>query len=218
MDMKEAMKERHMVRKYKNKPLTDDVIEKLKIKIKKNNREYKLNMKLMVNNDKGLSTLIKDFLSKGVSNYIILAGKDSKDLDERLGYSGTDIMLYAQTLGLNTWWVGGTYNASISKYVKDKKVIGIIAVGYGRTNGVPHKSKSLEEVSIYEGTPPKWFDEGVKAALLAPTALNRQDFVIIGRGNNVTIKCDNGIFTGANIGIIKYHFELGAEKKDFKWI
>ena len=114
MDLKEAMKERHMVRKYKNKPLTDDVIEKLKIRIKKNNREYKLNMKLMVNNDKGLSTLIKDFLSKGVNNYIILAGKDSKDLDERLGYSGADIMLYAQTLGLNTWWIGGTYNKNIS--------------------------------------------------------------------------------------------------------
>ena len=28
---------------------------------------------------------------------------------------------------------------------------------------------------------------------------------------------DNGIFTGANKGLIKYHFELGAGKESFEW-
>ena len=34
---------------------------------------------------------------------------------------------------------------------------------------------------------------------------------------HVKIEIDNGIFTGANKGLIKYHFELGAGKESFEW-
>ena len=146
-----------------------------------------------------------------------IAGNDTDDLAEKLGYSSADIMLYAQTLGLNTWYVGGTFNRGVSKYVPNKKVIGIVAIGYGINNGVAHKSKTLEEVSSYDGTMPEWFKNGILASLLAPTALNKQDYRIVGKGNKVKIEINNGIFTGANKGLIKYHFELGAGKESFEW-
>ena len=218
MDLKEAMQKRHMVRKYTNKHISDDLINKINERISMNNKKYNLSMKLMVNNNKGVSSIMKLIMAKGVNNFIILAGDNSANLDERLGYSGADIMLYAQTLGLNTWWVGGTFNRSVSQYVKNKKVIGIIAIGYGESQGKPHKSKMIEDVSKYNGTViPSWFISGVDGALLAPTALNKQDFMIIGDGNKVKIECDNGIFTGSNLGLIKYHFELGAGKENFEW-
>ena len=218
MDLKEAMKKRHMVRKYINKPISDDLINKINERISMNNKKFNLSMKLMVNNNKGVSSIMKLIMAKGVNNFIILAGDNSANLDERLGYSGADIMLFAQTLGLNTWWVGGTFNRSVSKYVDNKKVTGIIAIGYGETQGVPHKSKMVEDVSKYNGTIiPSWFISGVDGALLAPTALNKQNFMIIGDGNKVKIECDNGIFTGSNVGLVKYHFELGAGKENFKW-
>lgn len=218
MDLKEAMQKRHMVRKYINKPISDDLINKINERISMNNKKYNLSMKLMVNNNKGVSSIMKLIMAKGVNNFIILAGDNSEKLDERLGYSGADIMLYAQTLGLNTWWVGGTFNRSVSKYVDNKKVTGIIAIGYGETQGVPHKSKMIEDVSKYNGTViPSWFINGVDGALLAPTALNKQNFMVIGDGNKVKIECDNGIFTGSNVGLVKYHFELGAGIENFKW-
>ncbi len=218
MDLKEAMQQRHMVRKYLDKKIPEDIVSKINGRIETNNKKYNLNMKLMLNNDTGVSSIIKLILARGVNNFIILAGDNSPDLEEKLGYSGADIMLYAQTLGLNTWWVGGTYNRGVSKYVDNKKVTGIIAIGYGQTQGVPHKSKTVEEVSKYKNTIiPSWFIAGVDAALLAPTALNKQDFMIIGNGNKVSIECDNGIFTGSNVGLIKYHFELGAGKENFEW-
>ena len=218
MDFKEAMQKRHMVRKYTDKPLSDEIIAKINERIELNNKTYNLNMKLMINNSKGVSSIMKLIMAKGVNNFIILAGDVSGNLDERLGYSGADIMLYAQTLGLNTWWVGGTFNRSVSSYVDNKKVIGIIAIGYGQTQGVPHKSKNVEDVSKYEGTIiPSWFISGVDGALLAPTALNKQDFMLIGNGNRVKIECSNCIFTGSNVGLIKYHFELGAGKENFEW-
>ena len=218
MDFKEAMQKRHMVRKYTDKPLSDEIIAKINERIELNNKTYNLNMKLMINNSKGVSSIMKLIMARGVNNFIILAGDVSGSLDERLGYSGADIMLYAQTLGLNTWWVGGTFNRSVSRYVDNKKVTGIIAIGYGQTQGVPHKSKNVEDVSKYEGTIiPPWFISGVDGALLAPTALNKQDFMLIGNGNRVKIECSNGIFTGSNVGLIKYHFELGAGKGNFEW-
>jgi len=218
MDFKEAMQKRHMVRKYTDKPLSDEIIAKINERIELNNKTYNLNMKLMINNSKGVSSIMKLIMAKGVNNFIILAGDVSGNLDERLGYSGADIMLYAQTLGLNTWWVGGTFNRSVRRYVDNKKVTGIIAIGYGQTQGVPHKSKNVEDVSKYEGTIiPPWFISGVDGALLAPTALNKQDFMLIGNGNRVKIECSNGIFTGSNVGLIKYHFELGAGKGNFEW-
>lgn len=207
-----------MVRKYTDKPLSDEIIAKINERIELNNKTYNLNMKLMINNSKGVSSIMKLIMARGVNNFIILAGDVSGNLDERLGYSGADIMLYAQTLGLNTWWVGGTFNRSVSRYVDNKKVTGIIAIGYGQTQGVPHKSKNVEDVSKYEGTIiPPWFISGVDGALLAPTALNKQDFMLIGNGNRVKIECSNGIFTGSNVGLIKYHFELGAGKGNFEW-
>ena len=202
MTIKEAMKERHMVRKYVDKKIPEDLVSKLNERIEENNKKYDLSIKLMLDNDKAVNSIIKLLLAKGVKNYIILAGNDTDDLAEKLGYSSADIMLYAQTLGLNTWYVGGTFNRGVSKYVPNKKVIGIVAIGYGINNGVAHKSKTLEEVSSYDGTMPEWFKNGILASLLAPTALNKQDYRIVGKGINLKIEIVNGIFTGANIGLI----------------
>ena len=129
-----------------------------------------------------------------------------------------DLMLYAQTLGLNTWWVGGTYNRKGAQEKSEgAKPVGIIAVGYGQTQGVPHKTKTAEQVSSYDGETPQWFKDGIEAALLAPTALAKQAFTVRGKGNKVSISCDNGIFTGVDTGLVKYHFELGAGKDNFQW-
>jgi len=97
------------------------------------------------------------------------------------------------------------------------KPVGIIAVGYGQTQGVPHKTKTAEQVSSYDGETPQWFKDGIEAALLAPTALAKQAFTVRGKGNKVSISCDNGIFTGVDTGLVKYHFELGAGKDNFQW-
>ena len=58
------------------------------------------------------------------------------------------------------------------------KINGIIAVGYGQTQGAQHKSKSAAEISQYNGIAPQWFIDGVDALLYAPTALNKQEMCI----------------------------------------
>lgn len=219
MTLQQAMKERHMVRKYMDKKIPENIVHQLEQIIQENNDTYGLAMELRVNDSSAFHAVIKLILAKGVKNFLVLSGPDTPDLDEKLGYCGADFMLHAQMLGLNTWWVGGTFNrGKLNADANGNKVIGVIAVGYGETQGKPHKSKSYHDVATYEGNEPEWFQAGTEAALLAPTALDKQSFFITGKENKVKISCDNGIFTGADLGLVKYHFELGAGKDNFEWV
>lgn len=218
MTMKEAMDQRHMVRKYTDCPIPESLTVQLRERIQTYNAAQGLSIRLMTGDSRAFSPIIKLLLAKGVQNYFIMCGEDSPELEEACGYWGAELMLFAQTLGLNTWWVGGTFDRkTTSALTGGKKVVGVIAVGYGRTQGVPHKSKSPGDVSLYQGEEPKWFQDGVAAALLAPTALNKQAFFLRGEADRVSLSCDNGIFTGVDTGLVKYHFELGAGKEHFRW-
>ena len=210
-DMKQAMRQRHTVRKFASEPLSPELISQLNDRVRANNERLGLAISLKVGDESALPGALKLFFAKGVRNYFVLAGSDRPGLDEDLGYASADLMLFAQTLGLNTWWIGGTFSRkNVEQAVPGKKVIGIVAVG------VAHKSKTAPEVSSYEGLEPQWFADGVQAALLAPTALNKQCFRIAGAGNKVSISENGGAFSGADIGIVKYHFELGAGN-EFDW-
>lgn len=218
MTLKEAMEARHTVRRYTANPLPEELIEQLNTRITEHNTRYHLAIKLNINDTSAFPAILKLFLAKGVKNYLVLAGPDTPDLDEKLGYCSADLMLYAQTLGLNTWWVGGTFHKSrINAASGADKVIGIVAIGYGATQGTPHKSKTNADVASYQGASPSWFTDGVNAALLAPTALNKQAFFIKGAGSKVKITYKDGSFAGADLGIVKYHFELGAGTNNFQW-
>ena len=67
---------------------------------------------------------------------------------------------------------------------------------------------------IKEDTP-KWFIDGVNAALLAPTAMNQQKFGFMLDGDKVIAKAGKGILSDIDLGIVKYHFEIGADRKLF---
>ena len=220
MTIDEAIRERHTVRVYKKTPIPADVAKQLNERIKAINEGLDVFMSLVTNDSSALNAAVRIGITKNVNNYIVLSGKNEPDLEEKLGYGGADIMLFAQTLGLNTWWVSGTFNKGNAREkggVPGTNLIkGIIIFGYGENQGVPHKSKDTVDVSKYTGgTPPFWFIRGVGSALLAPTALNRQAFKITGHDNKVKITYAKGAFSGLDLGIIKYHFEVGAGRENF---
>lgn len=216
----EAIRARHTVRKYLDKPIPDEIARELREELYRLNRQYGLRMTLITNDGQAFGGLWK-LLAKGVRNYIALVGKDAPDTAEKLGYCGIQAALLAQRLGLNSWWVGGTYSkgraAEAAGVASGEKITGMIAVGYGASQGTAHPSKRADEVSRYEGTAPDWFRRGVEAALLAPTALNKQDFTLVGRDGKVWLTAPGGAFAGTDRGIVKYHFEAGAGKENFTW-
>ncbi|MCR5849862.1 MAG: nitroreductase [Bacteroidaceae bacterium] len=228
MTIQEAIEARHSVRAYKEQPLADDVVKVLEEHIAILNQEGRLHIQLIQNEPKAFQgTLAKYSKFRGVTNYIVMAGKKSDDLDERVGYYGEHLVLLAQTLGLNTCWVGLSYSKVLGTYVLDEgeKIACYIAIGYGETQGVGHKIKSVEQVSNASDITPTWFKKGVEAALLAPTAVNQQKFCFeyVGVENiRHEVLAKRGFsmigYTQMDLGIAKYHFELGAGKANFEWV
>ena len=139
----------------------------------------------------------------------------------------TSIALFAQTLGLNSCWVGLSYRKVSGTYqlVDGEKVVCVIALGYGDDQGRNHKVKAVEEVSSGVDLAPSWFRKGIEAALLAPTAVNQQkfffDLLSEKRNGKKVVKVSTSFsmigYTKLDMGIAKCHFEIGAGKDNFVW-
>ena len=228
MTLQEAIEARHSVRAYKNEPLAANAVKVLEEQMAMLNREGNLHMQLILNEPKAFQgTMAKYGKFRNANNYIVMAGKKAEDLDERIGYYGEHIVLLAQTLGLNTCWVGLSYSKVPGTYVLEEgeKIACYIAIGYGETQGSGHKIKTVEQVSNASDITPSWFKKGVEAALLAPTAVNQQKFSFehVGvKNNRHQIRAMNGFsmigYTKMDLGIARYHFEIGAGEVNFDWV
>ena len=109
MNLTEAMKARHSVRRYQNKPLAADVISALQAEIAACNRESGLHIQLVTHEPKAFDGFMAHYGEfSGVRNYIAMIGKKGPTLEESCGYYGERLVLLAQQLGLNTCWVAMT--------------------------------------------------------------------------------------------------------------
>ena len=172
MTLQEAIMLRHSVRRYVHKPLSAEIVETLRKKIEECNAEGGLHIQLVTNETRAFTGLFSYGKFSGVENYIVMVGRKADNLDERVGYYGEQLVLLAQTLGLNTCWAGLSYRRVDEAYSvgNDEKLTCMIALGYGATQGHKRKSKTAEQVSNVGSDSPEWFRKGVEAVLMAPTA------------------------------------------------
>ncbi len=220
MDIYEAIKERHSVRQYLDKPLDEEIKAKLESLIEECNKEGKLHIQLVTDEPVAFTSKLASYGHfENVSNYIVLAGNKGKSLDERCGYYGEKLVLEAQMLGLRTCWVKLSYKKVPDAFEigKGEKLVCIIAIGYGANDGKERKSKTGEQICDDYVSMPKWFKDGVDAALLAPTASNQQKFKFWMVGKQVMAKALMGPCSNIDLGIVKYHFEIGAGRDTFVW-
>ena len=220
MTIMEAIRQRHSVRQYTDKPLGEDVIRPLEEEIAACNKESGLHIQLVKNEPKAFDSFMAHYGKfSGVSNYFALAGPKRPELDEKCGYYGERLVLKAQQLGLNPCWVAMAYSKGKAAFstAPGEKLCIVIALGYGENQGIAHKSKPFEKIASAEGQIPSWFRSGAEAALLAPTAMNQQKFKFELHGSQVTAKAGLGFYSKIDLGIAKYHFEIGAGKENFTW-
>lgn len=220
MTMMEAMRARHSVRSYVDRPLEADMVDILEAEISICNREGNLHIQLVKDEPEAFSGFMARYGKfSGVKNYIALVGPKGPDLEEKCGYYGERLVLLAQSLGLNSCWVAMSYDKgkAACKLEAGEKLCIVIALGYGATQGVPHKSKAAEQVMAAKGEVPEWFRAGVEAALLAPTAMNQQKFKFALEDGTVAASAGMGFYSKIDLGIAKYHFEVGAGRENFRW-
>ncbi len=195
-----------------------DTVDALNAEIAACNREGGLHIQLITEEPEAFQAEKPTYGQfKGCKNYLALVGPKGKD--EQIGYYGERVVLKAQVLGVNSCWVALTYKKGKAHVAIEtgEELYMVVALGYGANQGVAHKTKALSEISDYTQGDPDWFRAGLEAALLAPTAMNQQKFRFERSGDKITARAGFGFYTKTDLGIVKYHFELGANKGKEVW-
>ena len=152
-----------------------------------------------------------------------LGGTTKAAVDEAIGYWGQKIVLAAQDTGLNTCWCAlCSRKKSRAVVAPGKRVRLVIAVGHGKTQGFPRKTKSIGALSSVEcARAPSWFAAAMEAAQLAPTAMNNQNFKItlLSDGKTVRIEAPQSGLNVIDEGIVRCNFEIAANEigADWRW-
>lgn len=215
MEILEIMQQRHSVRQYTDQAIEPEKRAVLDALTQEINRKAGLSVQIIYDDPKCFDSFMAHYGKfAGVRNYIALVGKKAPGLDETLGYYGEELVLKAQELGLNTCWVALTHGKSKAAVGRGEKEVCLIALGYGVTQGVEHKSRPMQELYTCGEPMPEWFRCGMNAAMLAPTAMNQQKFRFeLLPDGTVKAACGSGFYTKLDLGIVKYHFEAVTGKK-----
>jgi len=165
---------------------------------------------------------------------VFIGRRDDPAVQEKIGYLGEGMVLEAVSLGLATCWVGLSFRpeaaASLGGAGGEEIVPAVAALGFQATSwtagerlltgfGLAHRRKPLP--GMVGGLPaedwPEWVKEGLAAARLAPSAVNRQPWRFRVEADAVTVSVDNlndtyHISKRLDCGIAMLHLELGARK------
>jgi hypothetical protein len=221
MDILEAMQRRHSVRQYTDRPIPSKVREILQREIDQCNRESGLHLQLVCDEPAAFSGAMARYgRFTGVQNYIAVVGAKAPDLEERAGFYGERVVLLAQQLGLNTCGVALTFSKRKARFTlgEGEKLVLVIALGYGATQGAPHRSKPMPQLTHCSGPMPDWFRRGAEYAMLAPTAVNQQKFLLELTGDRtVRATSPRRSLARLDLGMVKYHFEQAAGPENFTW-
>lgn len=242
----EIIKARHSVRNYENRPLSNDLVQKIEKYIDNLDNPFNKNIKVkLLKKD----TPDKEFklgtygVIKGASYYLAVACKKEDFCFEALGYTFEKVVLYCTSLGLGTVWLGGTFNKgefAKAMNLSDDEILPIVSpVGYeggkksmiatliGNNNSKRKKYSELFFDNSFNNPLSKNLSKEYIGALemvrVAPSSVNKQPWRVVKINNdfhfyNVSKRDMNKI----DIGIALCHFHLtllesGINKKfEFK--
>lgn len=208
MDMMKIMEERHSVRQYTTEKIEAEKRDILNKCVAELNEKSGLHMQIVYDEPKCFDSAMAHYGKfSNVSDYIAVVG-NKKD-EEKAGYYGEQLVLKCQELGIHSCWVALTHGKCKAQIQKGEKLLIVIAIGYGENHGAAHKSKPIESLSKADERQ-EWFLKGMKAASLAPTAMNQQKFFFELKEGKVTAKAGRGFYTKIDLGIAKYHFEAAS--------
>ncbi|MDH8678254.1 nitroreductase family protein [Fusibacter bizertensis] len=224
----EAIQTRISRRNYISKKIEKDLVDHFINRIIDFNHDSGLTISFIENASKAFDGLSKSYgMFKGVRSLIVLKGPSSDiHLKEKCGYFGELLVLEATKLGLGTCWVAGTFDKKdpLFNCQDGEQLVCVIPIGYNEVKNsfgekvirkLSHRrSKDLEEFySVLEPETkiPTWFIEGIKAVMLAPSAMNSQPVYFEVSGDKIAAcTADRKGTDLVDLGIAKLHFELAA--------
>ena len=214
MTVLEAIEARHAVRSYTDQQLPADAVSRLKAEIDACNREGGLHIQLVTDEPRAFDGMLAHYGKLRASGLRRAASPESAGLEERVGITA-NVALCADD-GAQQLWVAMSFSKGAAKKrcaaAAGEKLVCVLALGYGATQGVPHRSKPMDALCKTDVPMPDWFRAGMEAAMLAPTAVNQQKFLITLSGGRAAAKSLGGFYSMVDLGIVRYHFEAASGK------
>ena len=211
-----AIEHRHSVRSFTGEAVPTDARATLEQAVASANGASGLHMQLAWDEPEAFATMLAHYGKfQNACNYLALVGPKGPDLDELCGYFGEKIVLLARQLGLGSCWVGGTFSRKRTRcdVGAGERLVLVVALGIGVDDGRPRRSKGIGELSnTHSHVMPDWFQHGMQAVALAPTALNQQHFIFTLDRNRTRVSAQStgGFFSKVGLGIAECHFELAS--------
>lgn len=227
----EAIIRRVSNRKYAGDALSEAEISQLNKAIDQCNHLGSLRFQLITDFPDPFAGVRSMGFFSGVRHFVALLGNEcDPDLEEKCGYYGEQLVLTATSMGLGTCWVGSTYDHSAClKYAGEgEKLCGVILVGHLPEEGgmrdrlirsvLHRKSKSISELSTGLTDAPDYFHAGIAAVQRAPSARNLQPVCFHYKNGVISARLNQHHgFAMVDLGIAKYHFEIGAHGGKWTW-
>ena len=234
------VRERRSVRTYDEKPLSEQDLQKLCETMHNVENPYglKVEFKLLDSKKQKLSCPVV----VGTDLYVGAKMKTSPHLNEAVGYSFESLVLFAQSIGVGTVWIGGTMDRPAFERAMeldaDEVMPCVSPLGY------PAKKMSVREALMRKGVQANeraafgevFFDGSFNKPLtaeaagrlaqplemvrLAPSAVNKQPWRVVLKDNaaHFYLKRSRG-FSGSvldmqkiDMGIALCHFDLAAKE------
>ena len=144
MNIEKCIRERRSVRTFDKRPLTKEDRDKLSMYLE--HMDLPFDMKIEFQFLENMSCPVVS----GTDLYIAAKVKELPFYNESIGYAFEKFMLYAQSLGIGTVWIGGTmdrYAFEKAMNLKDREVMPCVSpLGY------PSKKMSVREALMRKGT------------------------------------------------------------------
>lgn len=220
--MRSAIENRVSRRKFEKEPITDREKEKIISLIDQLNEASGLTMTFLEDGSGAFQKLRKSYgMFTNIRSLILMKGKkNDKDLKEKVGYYGEDLVLSITDLGLGTCWVGGTFDKDELTVKDSEELACVVVVGKVAAPSLKEKMmrsathrkvKSMEERIISDQPLPQWVQNGMEAVLLAPSAKNTQKAKFKYENNILSAQiADDYALDLIDLGIAKKHFDLEA--------
>ena len=231
MDIIEAIEKRISCRAYTTQQPDAETIGKLEREIAAINDEAGMHFQLYGPREDG--TAINMALNMFAANppyYAALVARKDPLEEEKLGFYGERLVLKAETLGLSTCWVAGTFDrASARAELSDDEVLhDVIPLGYApekmplkqRTIRSAIRGRSKKQEDLYRGPvplsdAPEWIQACIDAVWKGPSAINEQPVVFAQDTLDSPIRAElTRVKSGmefCDLGIAKYHFQVVAD-------
>lgn len=221
--MRSAIENRVSRRKYEKEPITGGEKENIISLINQLNEASGLTMAFIEDGSAAFGKLRKSYgLFTNVRSLILMKGrKDDKDLKEKVGYYGEELVLSITDLDLGTCWVGGTFDRDELTIDDGEELVCVVVTGKVEAPSLTEKMmrsathrkvKSMEERIVSDCPLPQWVQKGMKAVLLAPSAKNTQKVMFKYENSTLSAQIANDYSMDLiDLGIAKKHFELGAD-------